>query len=190
MTQDLYGRDHKKTFIILLLGGNLLVLLALFFQVAQQKKAADHLAKATDRAVAEQHTQDALERLDRKYEVVLRERLQARIERDQARRELDRAVARAGELEGRVAILSDELTKARRSREEQQSARIELERRLSDALDLLATFDELQARAGELDAAREALAAASEEQNRTAGEVERLRRQVIVLGRLVEALKR
>lgn len=193
MTTDLYGRDHKKTIVILLLGANLLLLLAFFVQMSRQKRTADRLSATMEAALSEQSTSEALDRLDHEHEIVLRERLQARLQYEEARAEADDLAIQAVRLEEQVAILTADLAATRAERDEHQSARSALERRLSDALDLLATLDELKdelkARAGELDAALDAVQVARAETVEAATEIDRLRRQVIVLDRLVAALK-
>ncbi len=189
MTTDLYGRDHRKTFVILLLSANLLLLLAFFVQVSKEKRAAEALRRTMDAAISEQSTKDSLDRLYREYEVVIRERLQARLESEEARSRAADLTTLAGRLEARVATLTTGLAAARSERDEHQSARNALERRLSDALDLLSTLDEWRARAGELDAALAAIESARAENAQVSLQIDRLRRQVIVLDRLVAALR-
>ena len=189
MTTDLYGRDHKKTFVILLLGANLLLLLAFFVQVSSQKRTADRLSETMEAALSEQSTRETLDRLNREHEIVLRERLQARLQYDEARSQAEDLAIQAARLKEQVAILTADLAATSAERDEHQSARSALERRLSDALDLLATLDELRVRAGKLDAALDEVQLARAETVEAATEIDRLRRQVTVLDRLVAALK-
>ena len=92
-------------------------------------------------------------------------------------------------LQQQVDTLTANLAAARSERDEHQSARGALDRRLSDALDLLSTLDELKTQAGQLEAALVAVEAAKAQKDEAALEIDRLRRQVIVLDRLVAALK-
>jgi hypothetical protein len=190
MTVDIYGRDHKKTFIILLLGANVLLLLAFFVQVTKQKEAADDIGKRMDAAIAGQGRQETLEQLVRQHEIVLRERLQARLLSEEEKARADGLADRVAGLEARTAELERSLAAAAAERDEHQSARAALERRLADALDLLTTHDELLAQAAAYEQVLVDLEQSRAEQSASRMENDRLRRRVLVLERLVSTLRR
>ena len=189
MTGDPKRKDTRKTIVILLLSANLLLLLAFFAQITRQMKVAEHVTQVMDRALAEHATKTALEQLSREHEVLLRERLQASLHREEAEAKVESLSAAMDRSKVRGDELSGELERTRAERDEHQGARIALERRLEDALTLLATLDELKARAGKLDAALVEVEDVRAEGILAATEIDRLRRQVLVLDRLVAALK-
>ncbi len=183
------GGNNRKTLAILLLSANLLLLLVLFIQVTKQYQATEQASLVMGQAIAEQTTKVALDRLSHEYEVLLRERLQARLERDEARGEVEKLLAATVRRKGRLEAISGELDRTRAERDEHQGARIALERRVSDALTMLASPDELRSRVEELDAALARAGTARADEARALAEVDRLRRKVLVLERLVTALK-
>jgi hypothetical protein len=183
------GKEKPKTLVTLLLLGNFLLLLAILAQLSRDRRASEELSRTMDQALAEQNSAKERDKLKREKEVLLRERLQAKLERDGA---LDRLASLGRELSASrsdLKGLTEEFERTRTERDLHLETRFALERRIEDALDLLSDLDGLKAGMKELGVARKEIEGLRAENADAARELGRLRRQATVFERLVKALR-